>query len=245
MSAPRILSWLLLWACASIASLAHSSTLPAKGEANSPASEATTTKNPPTGYQLTDLTFNALVNGTARWIIDVHSPWCPACQELRPVWERLAQLPDREYEVGEINIMAEKTLMRRFGIRQIPTILLVTPEGDVYEYSGAFSVNTLHQFASKGWTKLRVEEGGEGPTMAGCSSPATRCGRAIGAVMTIPRWIKETFAATRRDFKHGDLALLSAIVGGPVVAGLVFICALDSYVVHKSKRRDRRRRGET
>ena len=186
---------------------------------------------------LTDLTFNAIVNGTDDWMIDVHSPWCPACQELKPVWDRLAARADREYQVGDINIHLEKVLMHRFGIRQIPTILIVTREGDVYEYEGAFSVNSLHQFASKGWRKRRVEEGGPGPLLEGCSSPATRCGKAIGSVMTAPRWIKETFVATRRDFKHGDLALLGAIIGGPVVAGLCFICMLDSYVVRKSKRR--------
>lgn len=193
-------------------------------------------------HRVTDLNFNTLINGTERWLIDMHSPWCPACQELRPVWDRLAQRTDRDYEVGEINIQVEVTLARRFNIRQIPTILLVTPEGDVYEYKGAFSVNSLHNFASKGWTKLRAEEGGDGPLLEGCSSPATQCGRTLGSIRTTPRWIKEKFVTARQDFQYGDLALLAAIIGGPVVIGLCFICMLDSYVVHKSKQRGRERR---
>ena len=190
--------------------------------------------------RLTDLNFNTLVNGSDVWVIDVHSPWCPACQELKPVWDRLAARSDRDYQVGEINIQLEKVLMHRFGIRQIPTILLVSQEGDIYEFNGAFSVNSLHQFASKGWTKQRAENGGGGPLLEGCASPATRCGKAIGAVMTIPRWAKDTFLATRREFKH-DVGLVAAIIAGPVFAGLCFICALDMYVVRKSKRNRRQR----
>lgn len=191
---------------------------------------------------LTDWNFNSLVsvNGTDRWMIDVHSPWCPACRELKPVWDRLAARTDRDYQVGEINIQVEKTLLIRFGIKQIPAVLLITQEGEVYEYVGAFSVNSLHQFASKGWAKLQAEEGGDGPMLKGCASPATRCGKAIGAVMTVPRWAKDKFAAKRREFKH-DFGLVGAILAVPVFVGLCLICALDAYVVRKSRRNRRRR----
>lgn len=197
---------------------------------------------PPAGnpVRLTDLNFNTLVNGTDRWMVDVHSPWCPACQELKPVWDRLAARTDRDYQVGEINIQVEKTLLSRFGIRQIPAVLLITQEGEVYEFTGAFSVNSLHQFASKGWIKHRADEGGDGPMLEGCASPATRCGKAIGAVMTVPRWAKDKFAAKRREFKH-DFGLVGAIIAAPVCVGLCLICALDAYVVRKSRRNRRRR----
>ncbi len=199
-----------------------------------------TTPPAASAVRLTDLNFNTLVNGTDSWMIDVHSPWCPACQELKPVWDRLAARTDRDYQVGEINIQLEKTLLSRFGIRQIPAVLLVTQKGEVYEFSGAFSVNSLHQFASQGWTKQQADEGGDGPLLEGCASPATRCGKAIGVVMTVPRWTQDKFAAKRREFKH-DFGLVGAIIAVPVLVGLVMICALDAYVVRKSKRNRRRR----
>jgi hypothetical protein len=58
--------------------------------------------------------------------------------------------------------------------------------------------------------------------------------------MTVPRWAKDKFAAKRREFKH-DFGLVGAILAVPVFVGLCLICALDAYVVRKSRRNRRRR----
>lgn len=186
---------------------------------------------------LTDLTFDSLVNGTSDWMINLHSPWCPACQEMKPVWERLAHKAQGYYQVGTINVQEEKILLHRFQVTVLPTVMYVSHDGKVYEYKGALSVNSMHRFAMKQQTSTI---GDSTPQLEGCSSPVSRCGRILGRIMTAPTWIKKTFVGLRSDFKYGDVALIALILGGPVVMGLLCICLLDAYVVHSVQHRPHR-----
>ena len=198
--------------------------------------ETTTTTTRP--IVLTDLTFDSLVNGTSDWMINLHSPWCPACQEMKPVWERLAHKAQGYYQVGTINVQEEKILLHRFQVTVLPTVMYVSQDGTVYEYKGALSVNSMHRFAMKQQTGTR---GGDStPRLEGCSSPVSTCGRILGRIMTAPTWIKKTFIGLRSDFEYGDVALIALILGGPVVMGLVCICLLDAYVVHSVQQRPHR-----
>lgn len=180
---------------------------------------------------LTDLTFDSLVNGTSDWMINLHSPWCPACQEMKPVWERLAQKSQGIYQVGTINVQEEKILLHRFQVNALPTVVYVSKgkRGSVYDYKGAFSVNSMHRFAMRHHTN-KVHD--HVPWLEGCASPVSRCGRILGRIVTTPTWVKKTFVSMRRDFRYGDVALIALILGGPVVMGLMCICLLDMYVVH-------------
>jgi len=183
---------------------------------------------------LTDLTFDSIVNSTSDWMINLHSPWCPACQEMKPVWERLAHKAQGEYQVGTINVQEEKILLTRFQVTVLPTVFFISRDSKVYGDKGALSVNSMHRFATK-----YASRGGGGtriahdltPWLEGCSSPVSRCGRILGRIVTGPTWIKKTFTSMRSDFKYGDVALIGLLLGGPVVVGLLCICLLDAYVV--------------
>jgi len=141
----------------------------------------------------------------------------------------LAKKAQGAYKVGKINVQEEKVLLHRFQVTVLPTVVFVSNDGrgSVYEYKGAFSVNSMHRFAMKHHSK-KIDD--DAPWLAGCSSPVSRCGRLLGKVVTAPTWIKSTFVATRSDFKYGDVALIALILGGPVVMGLMGICLLDAYV---------------
>lgn len=44
-------------------------------------------------FDLTDLNFDQFVNSSTTsppWLIEIYAPWCPACKDLEPVWQRLA-----------------------------------------------------------------------------------------------------------------------------------------------------------
>jgi thiol-disulfide isomerase/thioredoxin len=181
---------------------------------------------------LTDLNFDTLVNGSADWMINLHSPWCPACQEMSPVWERLVpKAREKGYLVGKVNVQDEKVLLHRFQITKLPTVVYVSrEERAVYEYRGAFTVNSMHQFASRSWRK-------EAPDLTGCASPVSFCGRCIGSFVTWPKKVKHGFLTTRKDFKYGDVTLIGLILGGPVLIGLCGICLLDAYVSKRSVHR--------
>lgn len=70
------------------------------------------------------------------------APWCGPCRTLGPVMEKVGQ----KYSVEKINVDENQELSAEFGIRSIPTVILVDesnkelerlvgvkPEGDYYD----------------------------------------------------------------------------------------------------------------
>ena len=49
----------------------------------------------PSSQILTPESFDIFVAGKAKgdtWLVDFHAPWCSHCQELAPVWNKLAKV---------------------------------------------------------------------------------------------------------------------------------------------------------
>jgi thioredoxin 1 len=49
------------------------------------------------------------------------APWCGPCKQLAPILEEVAQ----QYPVKKINVDEESDLAAQYGIRSIPTTILV------------------------------------------------------------------------------------------------------------------------
>jgi thioredoxin len=49
------------------------------------------------------------------------APWCGPCRQLAPILEEVAQ----QYPVKKINVDEESELAAQYGIRSIPTTILV------------------------------------------------------------------------------------------------------------------------
>lgn len=175
---------------------------------------------------ITDLNFDSLVNSTKDWMIEVYSPWCKACKELEPIWSRVAvKSKDAGYMVGRIHALNNRALVYRFQVTVLPTIFHIK-NGEVREYEGVKSVNSLHDFAVEGWKTVK-------PSLQGCASPVSLCGRIFGNAITSPQRMKESLFKARKTFKYGDVTLLAMILGAPVCAGLSVICMLDYIVTHR------------
>lgn len=70
------------------------------------------------------------------------APWCGPCRTLGPTMEKIGQ----KYSVEKINVDENQELSAEFGVRSIPTVILVDesnkelerlvgvkPEGDYYD----------------------------------------------------------------------------------------------------------------
>lgn len=82
-------------------------------------------------------------------LIDFFAPWCAPCKMLAPVVEQIAQ-NHADIKVVKINADNSQELMTRFGIRGIPTLLLINNGELLATQVGAASVKQVEQFVQQG-----------------------------------------------------------------------------------------------
>ena len=70
--------------------------------------------------------FNEVVfNTNLPIILDFYADWCSPCKMFAPVLEELADDLDGKAIVAQMNIDESKELATEFGIRTIPTLMLL------------------------------------------------------------------------------------------------------------------------
>ncbi len=75
---------------------------------------------------LTEQTFDeALVANQGLMMVDFWAEWCGPCRAIAPVLEELARTSGGRVTLAKVNVDENPGLAARYGIRSIPTILLV------------------------------------------------------------------------------------------------------------------------
>lgn len=64
--------------------------------------------------------------------VDFWAAWCAPCRMIAPTFEKLAEKYSNEVNFAKVNVDEEPDLAAQFGIRSIPTLLLVK-DGKVAE----------------------------------------------------------------------------------------------------------------
>jgi thioredoxin 1 len=65
-------------------------------------------------------------------LVDFWAPWCGPCRMIAPIIEELAEDFNGKANICKINTDEEQDLATKFGIRSIPTILIMK-DGEVVE----------------------------------------------------------------------------------------------------------------
>jgi thioredoxin 1 len=75
---------------------------------------------------LDDKNFDAMVHGTDKPIlIDFYADWCGPCQTIAPVIDELAHEFEGRAVVAKLNVDDAPLVASKFGVRSIPTLLIV------------------------------------------------------------------------------------------------------------------------
>ena len=91
---------------------------------------------------LTDENFNdAVATGVA--LIDLWAPWCAPCMTQGPIVEKVAAAVGDKATVAKLNVDEGQSTAARFGIRAIPTLLLLKDGVEVKRFVGLQNEQTL------------------------------------------------------------------------------------------------------
>ena len=72
--------------------------------------------------------------------------WCVPCQTLGPIMDQVSS----QISVQKFNIDYEADLITKYGVRNIPTVVLVENGQEVRRFTGVKSYNDIIRFVNNG-----------------------------------------------------------------------------------------------
>ncbi|EIM01757.1 co-chaperone YbbN [Rhodanobacter thiooxydans] len=91
-------------------------------------------------------------------LVDFWATWCGPCKTLGPMLEKLATEYNGAFRLGKVDVDAQQELAGMFGIRSIPTVVLVK-DGQVLDgFTGALPEGQLREFLSRHLQPLEASE---------------------------------------------------------------------------------------
>ncbi len=135
-------------------------------------------------------------------LLDFWASWCEPCKTLGPLLEKLAAEYNGAFRMGKVDVDKYQELAGMFGIRSIPTVMLVK-DGQILDgFAGALPEGQLREFLSRHLQPLEGEAD-DTPAQAPAESPE----------QTINR-LQQLIAAEPDTAEHKlDLALALMQVG--------------------------------
>jgi putative thioredoxin len=120
-------------------------------------------------------------------LVDFWAPWCAPCKALGPILEKLEVEYGGGFKLAKINSDEEQQLAGAFGIRSIPTVVLLKNGQPVDGFQGALPEGKVREFLDKHLQALEAEPEDELPEEAPeALDPAAQLEQLQHAVATDP-----------------------------------------------------------
>ncbi|MDD5625627.1 MAG: thioredoxin [Patescibacteria group bacterium] len=78
-------------------------------------------------------------------LVDFFSTWCPPCQMIAPIIEKLSQEMEGKIKIGKFNIEESVELTQKYNIGSVPTLIFFKNGEEIKRLRGAQSENNLQQ----------------------------------------------------------------------------------------------------
>jgi len=82
-------------------------------------------------------------------LVDLWAEWCGPCKSLGPILEKLAGEYNGAFRLAKIDVDAEQELAGMFGVRSIPTVILISGGQVVDGFAGALPEGQIREFLTK------------------------------------------------------------------------------------------------
>ncbi len=141
-------------------------------------------------------------------LVDFWAPWCGPCKAIGPILEKLETEYGGGFKLAKVNSDEEQQLAGAFGVRSIPTVVLMKDGQPVDGFMGALPEGKVREFLDKHVQALAPEEGEEEPLLEepGELAPEAQLERLQHAVATDPAnddarfdYVKALLAAGREQ----------------------------------------------
>ena len=140
-------------------------------------------------------------------LIDFWAPWCGPCKSLGPILEKVEVAYNGRFKLVKIDSDQEQQLGAAFGIKSIPTCILMVNGQPVDGFQGALPEGKVKEFLDKHLPpadELPPEEEEEAPEPED-SSPAAVLEKLKAAVANDPSNDSALFDYVRMLLQHGQL----------------------------------------
>ncbi len=119
-------------------------------------------------------------------LVDFWAEWCEPCKTLGPMLEKLAAEYNGAFRLGKVDVEAQQELAGMFGIRSIPTVMLVK-DGQVLDgFAGALPESQLREFLSRHVQPLEAEPEPDAVDEASLETPEQAIARLQQAIEAEP-----------------------------------------------------------
>lgn len=93
-------------------------------------------------FKFTDDNFRSSTDSGVS-VVDFWAPWCGPCRMIAPAIEELASDYEGKVLVGKLNVDENPNISMEFGVRSIPTILIIKDGTVVDKHVGVASKKQL------------------------------------------------------------------------------------------------------
>lgn len=77
-------------------------------------------------------------------LLDFSATWCGPCKQMLPIVTELSNQYNGLVDMYKVDIEEENELTEKFGIRSVPTFILIDKNGKQQKFSGSMSKDKLN-----------------------------------------------------------------------------------------------------